>query len=176
MRAFVAVDLPLEGVPEARGSATAPFHLTLRFFPDLKDADVPRAVRAVERAAGSVPAFPLKLQGIGAFPGERRPRVVFVRVTDGAAELSALSAALERALAEEGFPPIDRPFVPHATLFRVRDARSLHRARELLAAHPATEFARATIERMALKSSELTRDGAIHRVVCEVRLGPAASP
>jgi 2'-5' RNA ligase len=62
----------------------------------------------------------IEMAGTGAFPGDRRIRVVWAGVARGGEALAALAAALEGATEPLGFAPERRPFRPHVTLGRVR--------------------------------------------------------
>jgi RNA 2',3'-cyclic 3'-phosphodiesterase len=169
VRAFVAVET---GTSPA---TTAPEHLTLRFLGDTDPADLDRIAAALAAAFRDRPAFEFTLAGIGAFPSPRRPRVVWIGVTDGADELRALAARLADALASVGVPPEPEPFVPHVTLFRVRSPRDLDRARALLDGHaPAPPARTVRVSTVVLKESVLGRDGPHHRTVRAFPLADSA--
>jgi 2'-5' RNA ligase len=97
-------------------------HYTLRFLGDLDAAGLAAAGRAGATAARAIAPFRITLGGTGTFPNGKRPRVLWLGAREGAAELSSLAAALEEALAFEGLGRADKPFAPHLTLGRVRDA------------------------------------------------------
>jgi len=101
---------------------SANVHYTLRFLGDLEPAGVEAAKRAAVRAAQSVKPFRISLGAPGVFPDPRRPRVLWLGAHEGAAELTGLARGLETALGAEGFARADKPFAPHLTLGRVRDA------------------------------------------------------
>jgi len=134
-RLFIAVDPPTEVATRARAivdrlraagveaawTDPAQLHLTLHFLGEkVDDADLHRICVAVDGAAATVPAFGIAVGGVGVFPDERRPRVVWLGVREGAAELTRLHAALADRLAPIGFPPEARGFRPHLTLGRCR--------------------------------------------------------
>lgn len=168
MRAFVAVDIPPLPGSTAGG---APVHLTLRFFDDLKDREAPLVIASLDRAAATEPSFLLELAGVGAFPNERDPRVVWVGVTTGREPLLRLERRLGRELAAHGVPPDPRPFVPHVTLFRVRGPRDRERAARTLGEPPGRSYGATNVTELLLKESELRPGGAVHRVVHRARLG-----
>ena len=108
IRAFVAVTVPdgaartlellltrLVPLGRLRWVTRAQLHVTLRFLGER----TPDAIERVKRALA-------------------RPRTLWLSGTRGAAELTALAALLEDALAEAGIPRERRPFVPHLTLAR----------------------------------------------------------
>lgn len=172
MRAFVAVDLPTAVVSGwSTGSVDQPSHLTLQFLGDVPDDRVGAVRDALATVATGSAPFAVSLEGIGAFPGASRPRVVFVGVARGGPALVELAGAVHGALAPLGFAPEARPFVPHATLVRVRSGEERRRARELLDHPPSGPLADGRIVELLLKESRLDRAGAVHRVVARFPLG-----
>jgi 2'-5' RNA ligase len=72
----------------------------------------------VDAAAAGVEPFEVVLAGAGAFPGDRRPRAIWLGIERGAEELGTISRALDAALVLTGMPSDDRPFRPHLTVAR----------------------------------------------------------
>jgi 2'-5' RNA ligase len=139
MRVFVAV-FPSEPVLEAlrelrrrlepsvpglRWVSAANLHFTLRFFGDMTREEATRAGSVLDEVAAETVPFDLELSGLGAFPGWRRPRVLWVGSTTGSAVLEALARSLERGFRDARLGKADKRFVPHLTLGRWRDARGL---------------------------------------------------
>ncbi len=134
LRAFIAVPVPTdvrrhlarlhESVPHEAGKITwvkaDAIHLTCLFLGDIEPDRVTKIGAALRAAAGTFPAFETCLGEVGAFPGWRKPRVVWVGLEKGRPEATALKEQIEAALVPLGFPAEDRPFHPHITLGRVR--------------------------------------------------------
>lgn len=177
-RMFIAVDPPADvaraitqvvdrlraaGV-EAAWTDAAQLHLTLHFLGDeVDDADLHRICVAMDEAAAAVPPFRIAFGGVGAFPDVRRPRVVWLGVCEGAADLTGLHDALADRLVPIGFHPEARGFRPHLTLGRVRDrgdaAGALGTALASVAGVPAAEM---RVQRIVLYESRLSKTGAEH--------------
>jgi 2'-5' RNA ligase len=96
------------------------FHYTLRFLGETPEVQRTRAIEAAWVVASQVAPFSLGLGGIGAFPQQRRPQIIWVGATEGVPLLTRLAESLERGLAERGFAPETRRFNPHLTLARIR--------------------------------------------------------
>ena len=131
MRLFVAVDLPVD-VREALVAAVAPlrkdfpkarwvppqnWHMTLKFLgsvaPDLLD----RVSSSVTNVAAVSAPFETHLLDLGAFPNERRGRVLWAGLADPEGRLGALASALDDALMPE-FAVDKRGFTAHLTIAR----------------------------------------------------------
>lgn len=160
-RCFVAIDLPEPLVAtlvrlrprEAPGVRPIPhdaIHLTLCF---LGDQDVDAIVDVLVEV--QMPGFDLHGAGLGSF-GDR---VLWAGVEATPALKQAHDTVVE-ALAPVGFVPEPRPFRPHITLGRTRSRAA---AREFLS-QPLEPWSLAATS-MTLYTSELSHEGAIHRLV-----------
>lgn len=131
MRLFVALNLPKRerdriyrgvrplrevGVP-VRWVDPERFHLTLKFLGEVHPERIERLAAVLARVAAGTPVFDVALEGIGAFPTIRKPRVLWVGAEPSPA-LRCLKQDLEWGLAECGFEREMRAFHPHLTLGR----------------------------------------------------------
>ncbi|MGB6500638.1 MAG: RNA 2',3'-cyclic phosphodiesterase [Thermoplasmata archaeon] len=176
MRAFVAIEVPPAG-STASYRSSSPEHLTIRFLGEILPDRAPIITDRLTEVARQYPPFDLRLEGIGAFPSARSPRVVWFGVTRGRAEVERLARAVREALSREGSVRPDEPFVPHVTWFRVRTASDRRAADDLLAGispvPPSREF---RVDRITLKESVLEGGGAVHRTLAAPPLaGDAAT-
>ena len=73
----------------------------------------------------------MHFRGLGFFPNERRPRVLWAGM-EASANLPELVASIERALAPLGIPAESREFVPHLTLARFETDGTFRRDLEKL--------------------------------------------
>jgi 2'-5' RNA ligase len=141
-------------------------HITLRFLGGVPEDRMPAVMEAAEAVASQSAPFTLSLSGIGAFPGTRRPRVIWVGLhqDSGYDALLTLFADLEECLTARGFPPEERAFSPHITLARTRDTISEAERRELGArltdvAVKATVNGITPVDRLTVMRSDLARSG-----------------
>jgi 2'-5' RNA ligase len=135
VRAFLAIDLPdsLRGeirkiqdrlrphVSGIRWTRPEGIHLTLKFFGDISEDEIETLSRVIENTTGGVSPFSLRLGTLGAFPGTRRPRVLWIGVDGDVAALVKLQQEIERDLETGGFRMESRPYSPHLTMGRFRD-------------------------------------------------------
>jgi RNA 2',3'-cyclic 3'-phosphodiesterase len=106
----------------ARWVSRANLHLTLVFIGHVADAD---ASVLTSRLAPpfEVRPFELRIEGFGAFPASGPLRVIWMGVVAGMPELSLLHSEITARLAREGHAVEAKPYTPHLTIARVKDAR-----------------------------------------------------
>lgn len=138
-RVFVAAALPptvrvalADRISEMRipGKVAPPenWHITLRFLDTIDQVTYERFLVGLEDVRHEF-AFPIALDGFGAFPGPRKATVFWAGLGTGAVELAQLNEVLEDAAQAAGLAPEERPFHPHLTLARIRPPADL---RELI--------------------------------------------
>jgi len=169
-RLFVAIDLPdaakdqiltlrEQDLPPGRWSRREALHLTLHFI-----GDVPEAVaRAYQGVLGDVnaAAFDLRIESVGQFPINDRPRVIWAGV-ENTPDLRALHEAVGGALEREGFRRERRRFHPHITLMRFRKPIRRGAASRWLNAHIDFTVAPFPVAQFTLFESDLQPSGAVY--------------
>lgn len=173
VRAFLAVPLPATlqqdiaalqnelsgGLPGIRWTRPDTVHLTLHFFGDLH-ADVLEKIRVSMLSVKlREKALQVDVQGLGAFPDRRRPRVVWLGLTP-AEPLRLLHQCCQEELGHNGLLPETRAFAPHLTIGRFREhAPDLS---TLLAAQAGHRIGCLPIGQLVLFESRLLPGGARH--------------
>jgi 2'-5' RNA ligase len=176
MRLFVAVEVPPVSIREMGGRGeNAPSHITLKFLGDVPEDRLQDIGAALEKELAGAHGGKIVLQGMGAFPSNDRPRVLWVGVTEGTEVLMDLNQRVERALAALGFPREDRPFHPHVTVARIKDRRREDDARAAIKAHSREVFGVGELKSVLLKESRLSRSGAEHLTLLAIPLGAPPS-
>ncbi|HTF89734.1 MAG TPA: RNA 2',3'-cyclic phosphodiesterase [Planctomycetota bacterium] len=128
MRTFLAIDLSpaakvlahqmqqsLRGIRGLRLTRPEQCHLTLKFLGEIDEPQRERFSKALSLIRQ--PTFQLSLTHLGVFPNERRPRVIWLGVSDEPA-LRTLASAVDLAT---NSITADKPFAPHITLARVAE-------------------------------------------------------
>ena len=95
-------------------------HLTLKFLGNVAEADLSRVQQALEQLRGRHEPFEVETSGFGAFPSERRARILWAGVGEGSGLLRAVAQSVDDLLEPAGFGRERRPYVPHLTLGRAR--------------------------------------------------------
>lgn len=176
MRLFVAVEIgavagraaALAGELRKRADRLAPraritwipadrLHITVRF---IGHVDAARA-DAIQRELSpplDTPPFELGFAGLGAFPRTGRPQVLWAGVSAGKASLQRIEQEVTARLAPLGIPAEGRPYSPHLTLARVREAAGLKSA-ALFAGIEQTSLGTTRCEAITLYESRLSPAG-----------------
>src|SRR5512137_3049086 len=109
MRLFIAIELPTEikqGIARtqeqlrkagANAGWTRPegIHLTLKFLGEVPDAKAQEILATMSGAVQGSGAFDLAVEGVGAFPNVKNPRVLWAGVAGDTEKLATLQAAVE---------------------------------------------------------------------------------
>jgi 2'-5' RNA ligase len=188
MRLFVAVDVDRgtreaaralrDGVrrdrpavdPVLRWVDPGNLHLTLQFLGEQEDAV---AIAEHLSSLSEVPSFDLGWGTPAWLPPRGRPRVFYVSLSQGAADLSRLAEAASRHLSALGLRPEDRPFTPHLTLARVRDGADPGVVRHLGTLVEPVPFApglRVRVDAVVLYESRLSPSGPAYHALRRVGL------
>jgi RNA 2',3'-cyclic 3'-phosphodiesterase len=130
VRLFAAIEIPnkirstlalmlreLRGVaPDAKWVRPENLHVTLKFLGEVDPARLGRIQASLKVIRSSGP-LTLDFRGLGFFPNEKRPRVLWAGI-DSSTNLRPLAEDIDRSLHEIGFPLEEKPFTPHLTLAR----------------------------------------------------------
>lgn len=137
MRLFVAMDTP-EDVRSAIGALVAKLrpacrnarwvrteglHITLKFIGETS-AEKTEMIKTALAAVPCRAPIPIHFRGLGFFPNDRRPRVLWAGIETGA-DLAELAATVEASLDALGIQRDDRAFTPHLTLARFETPRGI---------------------------------------------------
>ncbi len=136
MRAFIAVNIPVEikqNLQEEIGRLRAlirgesvrwvrseGIHLTLKFLGEISNNSLEEIHQTLEREVRKHPNCTLSVGGFGCFPNRRRPRVLWIGITEDKGTLAQVQSSIHEKLVPLGFEKEGRSFHPHLTLGRVR--------------------------------------------------------
>ena len=135
MRLFVALEIPsavrdnlaalIDELRKADSSASKNrrrwmrpenLHVTLKFIGHVDDSKLD-SIRAALAQVRSESPVDTHFRGTGFFPGEKRPRVLWVGITSSP-NLPSLAGEMDKRLEPLGIPRETREFTPHLTLAR----------------------------------------------------------
>lgn len=121
--------------------------------------------------------FDVTVAGFGAFPNERRPRVLWVGLRWPAA-LASLHHALDQTTLRLGYKSEERAFSPHLTIGRVRQNVSsggLQSIRDELERSSIGEIGTCKVDAIHLYKSELKPTGSEYSKLFTAFLGTGAT-
>jgi 2'-5' RNA ligase len=185
IRSFLAIELPkaiLKNIEEVQGNlrlsradvrwvSPGKIHLTLKFFGNTDESLIEPIVHAIEGPAAAMPPFSLKVEGVGAFPHLKNPRVIWMGLTEGRDRLTAFQRRLEEELEKVGFEREERPFQPHLTMGRSNSNRGRDELIGLMEKYREEEFGEFVVEGLVLFKSDLRPSGPIYTALRTVHLG-----
>jgi RNA 2',3'-cyclic 3'-phosphodiesterase len=158
----------------------AGFHLTLKFLGEVESSLIAPILSCMMDARKGYHPFALTLRGVGVFPRESSPRVLWVGIQDDTGLLKQMQQTLETRLAQIGFPPESRPFAPHLTLARLKRVAPRSEFLAGLKAHREVVLGQFDVDQINLMESQLHPAGARYSVVHavpfeELRIPPKAN-
>jgi RNA 2',3'-cyclic 3'-phosphodiesterase len=181
LRLFVAVSVPRpqlealdaavagfrDDLPGARWAPLDNQHVTLKFLGSTPAELFADVAQAVQSSAESHSPSDVALGGLGAFPSDRRARVLWAGIDDPGSLLTSLAATLDREMEPLGYGIEKRAFTPHLTLARFKEpARVTGTLRELDPSWASSW----TVETIELYQSRLSPKGATYEVLGSVPL------
>lgn len=142
-------------------------HFTWRFFGDTSVSEIDVIHSALETL--SFAPFEIRISGVGAFPNSKRPRIIWIGVTDNRDELCRLKSETDKALKELGYLIEKKKFVPHATIARVRFVRNRQELFENLEILDDEDVGSMIVSGIRMKKSTLTPKGPIYETLWEIK-------
>ena len=150
-----------ELAPVARGARwmrSDGMHITLKFIGEAAPEMVDHVKTSLADIRSTGPVG-MRFRGVGCFPNERRPRVLWAGM-EATPNLSALAADIKRLIVSLGLPREERAFSPHLTLARFNALGSQPRLAEAMRELAAREFGAMRTCEFHLYQSQLRPGGA----------------
>jgi 2'-5' RNA ligase len=139
-------------------------HITVKFIGET-DRGKLEAINSALASVHSARTAEMQFRGLGFFPNERKPRVLWCAV-EASPNLATLAADIESALEPAGIPRETRAFVPHLTLARFDSRDSTKGVDKLVSASEESksyEFGAARESEFYLYESLLKPSGAEYK-------------
>lgn len=191
LRVFIAIELPAPacdaiqketsrlrqtlGSDFIRWIPSSNMHLTLKFLGDTAASHLDFLKQMLVREAELHPPFDMQLGGLGCFPNQRNPRVLWVDI-HAPADLTSLQRGIEAGASRLGYKPESRPFSPHLTIGRVRENVSLTEIQKIRAALATVQPGNVTsarVDSVHLFKSDLQPGGSVYTKLFSTPLSKA---
>jgi len=183
MRTFIAVEIPKEiqekvgryietirdVIPEIKWVSPDNLHFTIKFLGEIQNSDFRNIKECVEQTASEYAPFSMGLSGIGFFPSQERPKVIWIGADGGEDSLLDLFHDMEHRLEAIGFDRESKTFFPHLTIGRVKRFKQI----QIPGGIPDFEPATFAVRSIAIMKSTLTPDGPIYEKLYEKHLKSA---
>lgn len=181
MRAFLAIPLPTEvknrllaiplpSAPAVRPVKTEHLHLTLHFLGELSLEQQNLASKALSTL--SLEPFSINLDGVGVFPEQGEPRVLWVGV-QATSQLLDLHRVMVAKLSNAiGYEVELRPYTPHVTLARLKGSVPQQAVTEFLTRGELFDPVEIPVQQFALYSSQSENGENRYREECIFPLKP----
>jgi 2'-5' RNA ligase len=190
IRTFIAIELPEEtrqtlaaiqqelkrtgaGVRWVKPSS---IHLTLKFLGNIHPGQVDDIAAVTAQVVRSEPLLTLRAAGLGTFPSQQNPRVIWVGIEGEVKRLTHIQNRLENDLVALGFAREKRGFRAHLTLGRVKDKGNRQGLIAAMTELEIPEFNSFDVTEIILYKSELRPTGAIYTKLHRMPLTASGSP
>jgi 2'-5' RNA ligase len=140
-------------------------HVTMRFLGNITPSMIEQIY--VEMQKVQFVPFDIRIQGVGAFPDVRYPRVCWAGITEGADHLRDIFSQLEPKLQGLGFAADPKGFSPHLTIARVRSGRNKVELAKFIEENVKFDFGAIRANCLKLKKSDLTPNGPVYSTLKE---------
>lgn len=144
------------------------YHLTLKFLGDIPFNLLEQVKQNLQHNLQGQPSFSVSLTGLGAFPSQKNPRVLWIGIQEGETDLKRLHRCLEEGLVGLGFKKEIQRYHPHLTLARCRSKVPEGLAEKI----PGLSFSgpAITASHVTLFQSTLTPHGPIYKSLQSIQL------
>lgn len=180
MRTFIAVEVPKEvqekvglyinGLKElvkgVKWVLSNNLHFTIKFLGEIEESKLKEIQRCVSEAVADIRLFTISLSGMGFYPSEKNPKVIWIGTDGGVDNMIDIFQHLEESLEQQGFDREAKTFSPHLTIGRVKRFSKVKVPEGL----PEFETIQFEVAGLAVMKSTLTPAGPIYEKMFERHL------
>jgi 2'-5' RNA ligase len=146
-------------------------HVTLLFLGEVDLRDSVEICREIRGVTADLSPFAMAATGLGCFPNPRRPRTLWVGVSEGSDELLQLHDRIEAQLLKlGGYRREERGYTPHITLGRIKTDDVTAELRTALNEDSDWQGGRQTVREVHVLTSELRSTGPTYTVLSREKL------
>lgn len=159
---FKQIDANIKYVPSKN------MHFTLKFFGNIDLEMIDKISKSIEKVIKNYEPFGLKIKGSGAFPNEKRIKVIWIGIEENP-ELKSLQKELDHEFNKLGFN-LERNYISHLTIGRMKSGRNKNQVQNKIKKYRDYEVGDMCVRKIYLKKSTLTPNGPIYENIKEFNL------
>ncbi len=144
-------------------------HLTLKFFGETDEKQIPAIRQALEAAVAQSKPFTLKIADTGIFGSRYDPKVIWFGIERNA-ELETLVKQIFAELEKCGWRADRQNFVPHLTIGRIKELKDKHLFQQIISKYNTVEIQQEKVNEIILFESILHREGPEYKPVHTFRI------
>ena len=134
-------------------------HITLKFIGYIDEEKIASVSDIIKNSVANIHPFNLDYIGVGVFPTEKNPRVIFADIIDLNGILAKTHERLDNQLAALGVEHEERKFEAHLTVGRIKTRRNVRKLMESMNSYSGFKFGAEHITQVVLMKSELSPQG-----------------
>ena len=188
MRIFIAIDFPADIIQKIdniisflktltpakaiKWVSADNLHLTLKFIGDYPEQNLEQLIDIMDHELKPFPVFDITIQGMGMYPNEKNPRVIWLGISHDETLLK-IHKQVDNTLQKVGVKPDRRDFDAHLTIARARRRTGKAIVQEvgnILSTNKLDTLGQVTVDEILLIKSELTPQGPIYTQLHRVPL------
>ncbi len=158
-----------KGIIKGKWTDPQNLHITLQFIGYIDENKAVDIIRNIQTITETYKPFSVKYKSLGAFPSPDKPRILWIGVGEGSTKLKAIAKEIQRINKRSGINPDSKPFHPHVTICRIKEADG-KKVAKFIRKYKNFSFGEETVERIALIKSTLTPVNPVYTVIEEFYL------
>jgi len=188
MRTFVSVEIPgkiknninkmivkmkrrLKAGEQVKWVDKNNLHITLKFIGWIEDGKIEKMTDSLANSVKDFGAIKVSIAGLGVFPDERHPRVVWAGIDEGWDRIKQLSERIEDRLSKESYGKREnREFSPHLTIGRIKEKIDPETLCGLIEKNKKERYGSFAAKNISLMKSTLRRSGPIYEEIEQIKL------
>lgn len=131
-------------------------HITLRFFGDTPESELPVIIEALKKSCEKIPPFDLILEKTGIFGSRYDPRVIWFGIKENQ-DILKLHANITKSLEEVEYYADRQNFVPHLTIGRIKEIKDKQFFNQIIERFKDVKLINQKVTHFSLYKSELKK-------------------
>ncbi len=144
-------------------------HITLIFLGEKNNEEI-KLIKERMKPLSDIKSFIVKLSGVGAFPNMKKPRVIWVGVSENNEKIREVYNALLSSFGKDINYDLGKEFTSHITLGRVKRFVKEKSLVSALLTLKNMDFGPLEVNEIKLKKSVLTPKGPVYETLFSVKL------